>query len=88
MNKFQLARTRGAYKVTRAYVLVEKILEEMFERYLIRKRRRKEEGREKRETERKKKGEKKIYRRNTRTAAGDERFVRISTIHVIVNNVT
>lgn len=43
-----------------------------------------EEGEGKRERKR----QRKIYRRNTRTAAGDERFVRISTIHVIVNNVT
>jgi len=62
----------------------------------MKKRRRKEKGREKerqrqREREREREGgrERRKYTvENTRTAAGDERFVRISTIHVIVNNVT
>ena len=53
--------------------------------------RRKGERKRDREREREREGgrERRKYTvENTRTAAGDERFVRISTIHVIVNNVT
>lgn len=79
MNKFQLARTRGAYKAKRAEVLVETIFEgRVLKRY--------ERDAKERGTERRKEREF-ASSRNARTSAGDERFVRISTIHVIVNNI-